>query len=246
MPGAEARTVERDTDADWRAIGAADPFWGVLSHEQYRAGNLTPETLEAFYESGRDDVAEIVRRLTAATGQPPAGRALDFGCGVGRLTEAMCDHAGEVTGYDISPGMLAEARRRGGRAAYVEALPEGPFDWINSRIVLQHIPPARGYGLLEELMARLAPGGAISLHLTVWRAPHRRERPDRGLKWLASPLLKRLRQLRLGTGVIRMYDYDLGEVVETLNRHRIAPLSLWPEDQGGHLGVTLFGRRAAP
>jgi SAM-dependent methyltransferase len=244
MPGAESRRIERDTDADWRAIGERDPFWGVLNHEAYKADKLTPAAVADFYESGREDMAAIVARLTAAAGRPPRGRALDFGCGVGRLTEAMCGHAEAVTGYDISPGMLAEARRRGGRAHYVEELPDGPFDWINSRIVLQHIAPEQGCRLIEALGQRLAPEGLISLHLTVWRAPHRREPPDRGLKWLASPVLRRLRQARLPTGVIRMYDYDLGEVVEILARHDIAPISLWPEDQDGHLGVTLYGQRA--
>jgi SAM-dependent methyltransferase len=243
---AAARTWDRDTDADWRELGATQPYWGVLTHADYRTENLTPANLEAFYASGADHIGDMARRLKAATGQAPGGRALDFGCGAGRLTEAMTAHAGPVTGYDISPGMLAEARKRGGKAAYVENLPDGLFDWINSFIVFQHIPPARGLGLIEDLMGRLAPGGLISLHVTIWREDHLKDPPDRGLKRLIRPWLMRRRLARLPKGAIRMYDYELSQVLEILGRAQLGDLTLVPTDHGGHHGVIILGRKAAP
>src|SRR5581483_1902212 len=98
MPGAEF-SFRRDTDADWREVGRAQPFWGVISQPEYRTENLTPATVEAFYLSGIADMAAIVRRIAEATGVKPGGRALDFGCGAGRLTEAMCAYATSVCGY---------------------------------------------------------------------------------------------------------------------------------------------------
>ena len=186
----------------------------------------------------------LFEALQAATGAKPGGRALDFGCGTGRLTEAMCAHARSVIGYDISPGMLAEARKRGGRALYVNTLPDGPFDWINSFIVFQHIPPARGLPLIQALMDRLGPGGLVSLHVTIWREAHLREPVDTGLKRLLAPLLQRLRMARLPKGAIRMYDYDLSAVVAALNRAGVGDLTLVPTDHGGHHGVILLGMRA--
>jgi len=234
----------RDTDADWRELGATQPYWGVLTHPDYRTENLTPASLEAFYASGAEYIGDIVRRMKAATGKQAGGRALDFGCGTGRLAEAMTAYATSVTGFDISPGMLAEARKRGGKATYVDALPDGPFDWINSFIVLQHIPPARGLALIEDLLARLAPGGLVSLHVTVWRDPHLKEPSARGLRRLVRPLIRRWRLARLPAGTIRMYDYDLSQVVERLNRAGIGELALAPTDHGGHHGVILLGRKA--
>lgn len=236
--------AERDTDADWRELGATQPYWGVLTHPDYRTENLTPANLEAFYASGEAHIGDIVRRLKTVTGRQAGGRALDFGCGTGRLAEAMTAHAASVTGYDISPGMLAEARKRGGKATYVDALPDGPFDWINSFIVLQHIPPERGLALIEDLLARLAPGGLVSLHVTVWRESHLAEPQDRGLKKLLHPWLQRRRLARLPKGAIRMYDYDLSQVVERLNRAGIGELALAPTDHGGHHGVILLGKKA--
>ncbi|KMO28240.1 methyltransferase type 12, partial [Methylobacterium tarhaniae] len=41
------------------------------------------------------------------------GRVLDLGCGTGLMGRALCGIAGTLTGIDLSPGMLAEARRTG-------------------------------------------------------------------------------------------------------------------------------------
>lgn len=237
---------ERDTDADWRELGATQPYWGVLTHADYRTENLTPENLEAFYASGGRQIADIVRRLQAATGKTPSGRALDFGCGAGRLTEAMTAYARDVTGFDISPGMLDEARKRGGKARYVDALPDGPFDWINSYIVFQHIPPARGLALLDELLARLAPGGSLSLHFVVWRDATLKPPPGSDLRSLYRRWLYRREMARLPKGVMRMYDYDLSAVVESLNRAGVRELSLAATDHDGHHGVIILGRRDEP
>ena len=102
---------DRDTDADWRELGATQPYWGVLTHPDYRTENLTPANLEAFYASGGQYIGDVVRSLKAATGKQAGGRALDFGCGAGRLAEAMTKYARSVTGFDISPGMLESSKR---------------------------------------------------------------------------------------------------------------------------------------
>jgi hypothetical protein len=41
-----------------------------------------------------------------------------------------------------------------------------------------------------------------------------------------------------------MYDYDLSQVVERLNRAGIGELALAPTDHGGHHGVILLGMKA--
>lgn len=242
MPAAVAI---RDTDADWRALGAREPYWGVLTHPSYLAANLTAEALEAFYATGRDYIEGIVGRLEAVTGVRPAGRALDFGCGAGRLTEAMCAYAEPVTGVDISPGMLAKARERGGRGVYVETLPEGPFDWINSFIVLQHIPPERGMALIDELLARLAPGAHLSLHVTFWRDARHAPAKPAGLRARLFPGSEESRLAALPAGTMIVYDYDLGEVVKRITQAGVAELTLVSTDHDGHHGAILLGRKSA-
>jgi SAM-dependent methyltransferase len=231
----------RDTDADWRELGATQPYWGVITHPDYRTENLTPERLESFYASGRQYVDDILDRFERLFGATPSGPALDFGCGAGRLTEAMAGRMAQATGYDISPGMLEEARKRGGKALYVGELPAGPFGWVNSFIVLQHIPPARGLSLIETLLADVSPGGFASLHVTTWREPH--------LQPATAPRWRRLARGLRGAppvGLISMYDYELSAVTRAFDRAGFGELWLVPTDHGGHHGAIVLGRRAAP
>jgi SAM-dependent methyltransferase len=234
----------RDTDADWRELGQSQPYWGVLSHPDFRTENITPEGIENFYLSGRQYIAQMVETLTKLTGATPSGPALDFGCGVGRLAEAMAEHA-PTTGLDISPGMLELARKRGGKATYTDKLPDGPFGWINSFIVFQHIPPERGLEILKDLLARLAPGGMISIQLTVWRDA-RHERPVvTGWRRLYAERRYNHWVKSLPVGQIWMYDYDLSKVVRLANQAGIEEMQLVSTDHDGHHGVIIFGRKTA-
>jgi SAM-dependent methyltransferase len=233
--------AKRDTDADWRELGATQPFWGVLTHPNYLAENLTPQAIEDFYGTGVHYIDDVARRLRQFTGIMPSGRALDFGCGVGRLAEAMAAIC-ETTGYDISPGMLAKARARGGKANYVGELPDGPFDWINSFIVFQHIPPERGMVLLKSLLDRLSPGGHVSLQLTFWREPHLFPAPPTQVRgWLRK--LRAKTAPPIPVGLISMYDYDLSQILRLFNLAGIEEVSLVSTDHAGHHGAILLGRR---
>lgn len=234
----------RDTDADWRAIGAAFPFWGVLTAPEYRQAALSSEALAAFYATGREHMAETAERLARIAGAPfHVTRALDFGCGVGRLTEAMTGYADDVVGLDVSPGMLEEARRNSsGRVRYTDQLGDEPFDWINSYIVFQHIPPERGMVLLDQMLSRLAPRGFLSLQFTGYTEPHLRPPPPapppkRGL------LRRPPSRAEEPVGAMHMYDYDIGAVLRMIHAHGVHELHLVHTNHGGHHGEMILGRR---
>ncbi len=247
MPGIEDSLKQRDTDADWRELGVSNPYWGVISQPRFLRENVTAEGLDDFYLSGRQQIDAVVADLAWLTGKKPDGRALDFGCGVGRLTEAMTRYAQQVTGYDISPGMLELARARNGRGKYVNELPDALFDWINSFIVFQHIPPERGMDLLRQLMARLAPGGVISLQITIWRDPELEAWPEEhGLRRLLQKPRQMLWARRLPVGQILMYDYDLSKVVRILNEAGVEDMRMLSTNHGGHHGVVILGRKSDP
>jgi SAM-dependent methyltransferase len=247
MPGAdvEEALVVRDTDADWRELGKSNPYWGVISHPDFQAENITPERIEQFYASGPFHIDPIAKELETLTGAAPSGRALDFGCGVGRLAEAMLAYADEVTGVDISPGMLELARKRGSKVNYVGEVPAGPFDWINSFIVFQHIPPARGEAIIEDLLGKLATGAMVSLQVTVWREKSHEWPKETGLRRLFQAQRQRRWARKLPLGQILMYDYDLSRIVRLLNRAGIEDMRLVSTDHGGHHGVIILGRKTA-
>ena len=106
----------------------------------------------------------------------PAGlRVLEVGCGVGRWSRRLAASGAQVTGIDLAPAMLAEARRRAlaeGVANRCEFLQcdaselslERRFDLILCVTVLQHILDAeRMQTALDRMSAHLAPGGRIVL-----------------------------------------------------------------------------------
>jgi SAM-dependent methyltransferase len=93
--------------------------------------------------------------------------ALDAGCGTGELTRLLAPRCARVTGVDLSPNMVAEARKRSAELANVHyavadfmtaPLPAGGFDCVASVAVLHHLPLADALGRLGDL---LRPGGTL-------------------------------------------------------------------------------------
>ena len=58
---------------------------------------------------GDSELRELSKMLPPPA-QPGVTRALDFGCGTGRAAVVLCRLGYRVTGYDVSPRMLARAR----------------------------------------------------------------------------------------------------------------------------------------
>ncbi|MGW6501944.1 class I SAM-dependent DNA methyltransferase [Nonomuraea angiospora] len=76
------------------------------------------EGIAARYDelNARMDTSSLVARFVEAVDRYGSGgrRLLDAGCGTGRSSVALRKHGFEVTGYDLSPAMVATARRRPG------------------------------------------------------------------------------------------------------------------------------------
>jgi SAM-dependent methyltransferase len=186
--------------ADWTRLGAEDPLWAVLVAEGKRGGRWDAEE---FLALGKQDVARSRKEL-ARLGLPTTWRrALDFGCGAGRLSQALAAHADEVVGLDVSAPMLEVARRldrSGGRCTFVlsqdphlGAFPDDSFDLVYTERVLQHLPRPVLETYLAEFVRVLRPGGVAVLHCTtrpLWTL--------RGMIWRFAPLpLIRWAQRRL-------------------------------------------------
>lgn len=116
----------------------------------------------------RDPVTREAWRvlLRRALPDPPA-RVADLGCGTGTLSLLLAEEGYDVTGVDVSPEMLARARRKAPAVDFLEGdaadppLPQGGFDVVLSRHVLWAVPdPGRAFGRWAGL---LAPGGRVVL-----------------------------------------------------------------------------------
>src|ERR1700761_5441489 len=188
------------TDGDWQAWGERDPYFGVIAHEQFRRARLSPESYDEFFRGGRRDVAEIVAECRGFFGDLTTQRSLEFGCGVGRMLIPLSELAEICVGVDISDAMRAEAARNCAKfnrhnvrlARSLENLDAQPatFTFIHSYIVLQHLDPQRGLGIISGLLARLAKGGCAALHVTYARAKYR---SNLGVQPLGNSLVRRVR-----------------------------------------------------
>jgi SAM-dependent methyltransferase len=102
-------------------------------------------------------------------------RVLDVGCGVGRWSRLLAARGALVTGVDLSPTMIAQARRRAALDGVAERCRfevgdlstlavGGKFDMVLGVTVLQHIlDPDAVRAALKAMSAHLAPGGRMVL-----------------------------------------------------------------------------------
>lgn len=168
-----AATMKRffeNTGRVWTQLGQSEPHWSVLTDERFKAGSID-EQQGQFYASGAWDISRFLATLKRCQVDLGSLRdCLDFGCGVGRLTNALAPHFEKVFGVDISPAHLQVAQSALSRfgvanvqwihLASLEDLGELPrVDALVSLIVLQHNPPPVALHILRALLSLLRPGG---------------------------------------------------------------------------------------
>jgi ubiquinone/menaquinone biosynthesis C-methylase UbiE len=163
-----------DSDKEWEKFGKTAPYFGVLTDEKFKAANLEKAALDDFFESGQRHIEFVMREIRHIAPDVSIRKALDFGCGVGRLAFPLAKFCESVTGADISISMLEEAeknrRRFGidniGWVSDIHALKTSGkrFDLVHSHIVFQHIPRNKGLALTRILTDLLDSGGMGVLH----------------------------------------------------------------------------------
>lgn len=174
------------------------------AYRDYAAGE-TYSKIRYSSVMGRYRLSQERRVIAWAVSRVEPGAAiLDCPCGTGRIWWQLERQQAQVSGCDVSPGMLRHARERseggGGRIPVVEAdavsLPfdDASFDWIFSFALTKHLDRPTQYKVLAEF-GRVARVGVICTfgllnHLTyeVWRRRHAR--------WLASGIAESIPLVR--------------------------------------------------
>ncbi len=152
----------------WEQFGREDPFWAALTWKDKSDGRWSPDD---FFQNGEVVVGNLLDRAAELGIEVPRARALDFGCGPGRLTQALAARFETVDGVDIARSMIANARRfnrHGNRCRYhvnrrgdLRRFGDATFTFVCSLLVLQHMKPGIARGYVREFMRVLAPSGAL-------------------------------------------------------------------------------------
>lgn len=107
---------------------------------------------------------EFTARRLVAAGVRAGARCLEVGAGAGTVATWMAEQVGatgEVVATDLKPQHVSRHPRLTILAHNIidDPMPDGQFDVIHARAVLQHLPQRRE--VLDRLVASLAPGGAV-------------------------------------------------------------------------------------
>ena len=180
----------RELQKNWNEFGRVDPFWSVLTVPQFKNNRWDPAE---FFATGEAEVRAVLEQVDSLGMRTSRWRALDFGCAMGRLTQALCRRFHFCVGVDIAPSMIELANHYNnypGRCFYVQnssdSLPfldDNSFDFVFTKIVLQHIRPPQNRRFIAELTRVIDRGGAL-----VFQIPSKPAPADARLHTASGPL----------------------------------------------------------
>jgi SAM-dependent methyltransferase len=161
----------------WNRHASRDPLWAVLSDSSKTDRRWD---LPSFMQTGEREIALLFHEIRSLNLPVAAGASVDFGCGVGRLAQALARRFESVLGLDISPEMIRLARlvnKYGSRVRYETNdgplsahVPPDSVDFAYSNLVLQHVPPEVSSRYIADLVRSLRPGGLFVFQLPSTRA----------------------------------------------------------------------------
>ena len=159
-----------DSERIWEYFGEKDPYFAVNTISDMRSESIDEDKLKLFFEGGEKYVKKIWEEIEShfISGFNPR-RALDFGCGVARLTLPIAKRSIETIGVDISTNMLEVAAKNADlfdikNISFIKgdetiSKVTGEFDFIHSFVVFQHINPKLGEEIFKKMVEMLAEGG---------------------------------------------------------------------------------------
>jgi ubiquinone/menaquinone biosynthesis C-methylase UbiE len=223
----------RQLQKHWNFFGKSDPLWAVLTHPEKRNSRWDAEE---FFQTGVDEINGAIAYVESIHPLPSKKRALDFGCGVGRLTQALALHFERVSAIDISPAMIEHARafnKYESRCEYLQnersdlsILPSNEFDFIYSNITLQHIAPRYIKRYLREFLRLLSPDGVLLFQL-----PTRRSGKFASIRSLPRRVYHHV--LYPSAPFMDMRGIPKDNVMRWLTKHGGKVLDLIPDRSGG-------------
>ena len=128
----------------WEDLGQLDPFWGMTGTNRFNRWDV-----EAFLHTGSEQVARLLQQIAHFERPKQWTTVLDFGYGVGRLSNAFRVHFEHYVGIDIAESLIIKAHQLHANLSQahfiVSASPTLPIisnscDMVYCWGVLQHVP----------------------------------------------------------------------------------------------------------
>jgi SAM-dependent methyltransferase len=238
------------TDRQWQRWGQQNPYFGIVGIE---TSEFEARWRDRFFETGKIHMDHVFAQLGRYEALP-AGRtkALDFGCGAGRMLLQLVDRFESIVGIDVSKDQLDLAgqnvQARDLRLlASLDALSAeaGTFDFVNTFVVLQHIRPEQGYQIIDKMLKLLRPGGSFALHFTVGDTRDTRRRMN-WARYRLPPLhwaYNVSRRRPWNEPIMEMNKYDLATVGAIFMQNDVGRFGTDLFNHTGNTGMLTFGRK---
>ncbi len=174
------------------------------------AYNRAPQTYADDWASQPppSDLHACVRRFFSP------GRTADIGCGSGRDTAFRAAEGFDAEGFDVSEGLLTEARRRYPHLSFTQAtlpelagLPPGAYANILCETVIMHLPHAAIAPAVRRMVDLLAPAGTLYLS---WRVTEGEDRRDEAGRLYAAFPPALVHDALTGTAIL--HDEEVGSL----------------------------------
>lgn len=225
-----------DVKKFWDHWGRKDPLWAILTEEEKSHNRWE---LNDFFKTGINEIDNIIPFAESQGINFTYGKALDFGCGVGRLTQALANYFKKVYGVDIAQSMINLADKYNlhkdnckyllNEREDLKIFPDNNFDFIISLITLQHIEPKFSKNYIIEFLRILSKNG-----LLVFQMP---SDPTKSKKYIRRGLLHIIKKLGFYPtykrfksfifrrekddyyGVMKMYGINKDEMIDFLKEN---------------------------
>lgn len=161
----------KDLQKNWDKLGKRDPFRAILTRPEKKGNKWDTDE---FFATGKREIDLVMKHIKSLGLDIPRRKALDFGCGVGRLTKPLADYFDEVYGVDIAPSMIELANKYNqcdkckyylNEANDLKLFSDYSFDFIYTSFTLQHMEPQYSKNYMKEFLRILVPDGLLIFQL---------------------------------------------------------------------------------
>ena len=155
----QIKCIFEETRKAWKKLGEEEPYWSVLTSDEYKSKHIDEQTIQKFFLSGVSEaqgIAMTLMRNRAVQKYSDLRKLsiLEIGCGCGRVTKNLANWFERIEAVDISKGNLKIAMQNVTAENVNFRLMESVEDYRNlaksdvaySCLVLQHnCPPVIEY-----------------------------------------------------------------------------------------------------